>query len=272
MIKKTLYSTLLSFLLINAATAFSPASNNHDNPDEPVAYVAMIKPKQEKKLAAVIIQYNKGMAAAFEKHNIKNLQMFTESVGGKFVLLATYDAPRGSDYAQSWAEAAKDAVAGPWLEKVNHHVSPHPRVAGTEHKWVRCETICKIRPDRIKASKDAKKNPPTWHAAITGLRKKKEAEYRTLHQTVWPGVIDAIGNAGITRFDIFLTELGDEVFIFYLFEHTGSDFDAEMKSIANDPSTQRWWSFTDACQKPLPAAAARKEIWEPMEPLKHLNN
>lgn len=49
-----------------------------------------------------------------------------------------------------------------------------------------------------------------------------------------------------------------------LAEYTGRDFDADMKKMAADPETQRWWRETDPCQLPLPDAAAKDKIWADM--------
>lgn len=256
---------------MNVAVAFSPSSTV-TNQSGPVAMVALIKPKMESKMADVLETYDEEKSAVFLKHSIKNLRFFTESIGERRVVICTYDIPMGTDPDQCWAGVHKDEGTAAWLKKINYCITAHPRVAGSSEKWVRCETICKIRPlvpARVMAPSSVQ---PTWHAAITELKKEKEAEYRTLHQTVWPGVIDAIGNSGIPRFDIFLTELGDQVFIFYLFEHKGKNFKNQMAGMARDPSTRRWWSFTDKCQQPLPSAARRKEIWEPMETVESLND
>ncbi len=36
------------------------------------------------------------------------------------------------------------------------------------------------------------------------------------------------------------------------FEYPSVDFASDIKSIADDPETQKWWRETDACQIPLP--------------------
>jgi hypothetical protein len=48
-------------------------------------------------------------------------------------------------------------------------------------------------------------------------------------------------------------------------EYTGDDFEGDMKKMAADPETQRWWKETDPCQIPLPDAAAKKKTWSDME-------
>ncbi len=37
------------------------------------------------------------------------------------------------------------------------------------------------------------------------------------------------------------------------FEYHGSDYVADMRKMAADPETQRWWSIMDPMQQPLPA-------------------
>jgi L-rhamnose mutarotase len=36
------------------------------------------------------------------------------------------------------------------------------------------------------------------------------------------------------------------------FEYHGSDYEADMRKMAADPETQRWWSIMDPMQQPLP--------------------
>jgi L-rhamnose mutarotase len=59
--------------------------------------------------------------------------------------------------------------------------------------------------------------------------------------------------------------------LFSYFEYTGKDFDGDMKKMAADSATQRWWKETDPCQQPLPDAAAKKQIWSSMEEVFHQN-
>jgi L-rhamnose mutarotase len=100
---------------------------------------------------------------------------------------------------------------------------------------------------------------------MTGLRPEKEADYRNFHSHVWPGVISAIGDSGIPRFDLYLIEFGDALYLVYSFDYRGTDFDGDMAKMAANPVNKRWWKFTDACQSPLPQT--KKGIWEPMEPV-----
>jgi len=110
---------------------------------------------------------------------------------------------------------------------------------------------------------------PKRYAMVTGLRPEKEARYRELHANTWPGVLKKIEDCNIRNFSIHRSEIAGKPYLFAYFEYHGQDFDADMKKMAADPETQRWWKETDPCQKPLPPAAAKGEIWTMAEEVFH---
>ena len=99
------------------------------------------------------------------------------------------------------------------------------------------------------------------YAWVTGLNPEKAAYYRDLHAHPWPGVNRMIKECHIQNFSIHEKEIGGQLYLFAYLEYTGSDFAADMKKMAADPETQRWWKETDPCQIPLPDAAAQGKIW-----------
>jgi len=103
------------------------------------------------------------------------------------------------------------------------------------------------------------------HAAVIRLRPEKEAEYRALHAEVWPGVLDMLKRAHIGNYSIFLRD----GLLFSYMEYTGDDYAADMAAIAADPTTRKWWTYTDPCQQPVDSAA-QGEWWAPMEEVFHL--
>ena len=64
----------------------------------------------------------------------------------------------------------------------------------------------------------------------------------------------------IKNFSIHECEIRGRLYLFAYLEYTGTDFEADMKQMAADPETQRWWRETEPCQEPLPDAAAKGEI------------
>jgi L-rhamnose mutarotase len=107
----------------------------------------------------------------------------------------------------------------------------------------------------------ATSKPPQRYAWVTGLKPDQAAHYEDLHAHVWPGVNKMIKSCHIQNFSIHERELNGELYLFAYLEYTGTDFDADMKRMANDPETRRWWKETDPCQSPLPDAAAKGKIW-----------
>ncbi len=112
--------------------------------------------------------------------------------------------------------------------------------------------------------------PPKRYAWITGLKPEKAASYRQLHANPWPGVNRMLKECHIQNFSIHEREIDGKLYLFAYLEYTGADFEADMKRMAADPETQRWWKETDPCQSPLPDAAARGKIWADMKELYHL--
>ena len=111
----------------------------------------------------------------------------------------------------------------------------------------------------------ASPSPPRRFASVTGLRPEKAARYRELHGKPWPGVIAKLKECGIRNYSIHVKEIDGKPYLFSYFEYTGRDFPADMKKMADDPETGRWWKETDPCQAPLPDAAAKGKIWSDAE-------
>ena len=107
----------------------------------------------------------------------------------------------------------------------------------------------------------ASPRPPQRYAWVTGLKPDQAAHYEELHAHVWPGVAKTIKACHIQNFSIHEREIDGRLYLFAYLEYTGTNFDADMKRMAGDPETQRWWKETDPCQLPLPDAAAKGKIW-----------
>lgn len=124
------------------------------------------------------------------------------------------------------------------------------------------------------------KQPPTKVSAqqpvkrfgmVTRLKPGNVNYYKQLHAAVWPGISKKIKECNIQNYSIYLKEINGQYFLFSYFEYAGTDFDADMKKMAADSTTQRWWKETDPTQMPLPEAAAKNEIWTPIEEIFHAN-
>ena len=103
-------------------------------------------------------------------------------------------------------------------------------------------------------------------ASVIRLRPEKEAEYRALHEKVWPEVLATLRENGITNYSIFLRD-GT---LFSYFEFRGADYEETAARIANDETTREWWKLTDPCQQPVDSAL-EGVWWAPAEELFHLD-
>lgn len=125
---------------------------------------------------------------------------------------------------------------------------------------------CRQHPsaETITARKDSSTHIQRF-GMVTGLKKEKMEYYKQLHAAAWPAVQHKISECNIRNYSIYMKEIKGELFLFSYFEYTGTDFDGDMKKMAADTATRRWWRETDPCQQPLPDAAAKNKIWSPME-------
>jgi L-rhamnose mutarotase len=108
------------------------------------------------------------------------------------------------------------------------------------------------------------------HAWVTGLKPEKATYYRKLHADPWPSVNQMLKECHIRNFSIYERDIAGKTYLFAYLEYTGKDFDADMKKMAADPETQRWWKETDPCQSPLPDALKAGKIWADTKEIYHL--
>ena len=106
---------------------------------------------------------------------------------------------------------------------------------------------------------------------VTGIKPEKIEYYKQLHAKAWPAVLKKLTECNIQNYSIYLQKIDDKYFLFSYFEYTGTDFDKDMKKMADDKTTQLWWKETDPTQIPLPEAASKKQIWTNMEEVFHTN-
>jgi L-rhamnose mutarotase len=85
------------------------------------------------------------------------------------------------------------------------------------------------------------------YAQIIQLLPQFREEYIRYHENVWPTVLATIEACNIRNYSIFL--YGDLLMAY--FEYHGEDFEADMRRMAADPETQRWWSIMDPMQEPV---------------------
>ena len=102
------------------------------------------------------------------------------------------------------------------------------------------------------------------YGQLIGLKPEHYDEYVKAHADVWPGVLVKITECNIRNYSIF--HRNGQLFAY--FEYVGDDFDADMKRMADDVDTQRWWDWMMPMQEPL-ADRAEGEWWTDMQEVFH---
>lgn len=125
--------------------------------------------------------------------------------------------------------------------------------------WHQMEWINHIRGDRSAGK------PTQRVGIICEIRPEKEGDYRALHQSVWPGVVDQVVRGRIRDLGVFLIPFQGRLLEVLYLDYMGNDGPADDAANKKDLTNQRWWRHTDACQRPLPDVAGG--IWSGMEML-----
>jgi L-rhamnose mutarotase len=93
-------------------------------------------------------------------------------------------------------------------------------------------------------------------ASVIRLQPDAIEAYEALHTDVWPAVLRQIRSSGIRNYSIF--RYGNQLISY--FEYVGDDYEADMRAMAADPETQRWWQLCEPMQQPV-AERVATEWW-----------
>ncbi|MDQ1913596.1 L-rhamnose mutarotase [Paenibacillus sp. GD4] len=102
------------------------------------------------------------------------------------------------------------------------------------------------------------------YGSVIKVREEKLEEYKRLHASVWPGVLNMIHACNIRNYSIYYKD----GYLFSYFEYHGENYEADMAKMAADPETRRWWELCDPCQEPL-ETRKEGEWWAEMEEVFH---
>ena len=105
--------------------------------------------------------------------------------------------------------------------------------------------------------------------SVIELIPEKAAEYRRLHDEIWPDVLAMIRACHLQNYSIFQRRLPDgKLYLFSYYEYVGKDYAADMAKMAADPTTQKWWDVCKPCHAPL-ADRTEGEWWAGMDEVFH---
>lgn len=106
------------------------------------------------------------------------------------------------------------------------------------------------------------------YGSVIGLDPAQMAEYKRIHAAVWPDVLKQIRASNIRNYSIFLRVPENLLFSYY--EYVGTDHEADMARMAEDPRTQEWWAVCKPMQKPLDTRADG-EWWASTQEVFHVD-
>jgi L-rhamnose mutarotase len=104
------------------------------------------------------------------------------------------------------------------------------------------------------------------YGQVLKLRAEHRDDYVHHHAAVWPDVLAQIQRSNIRNYSIYLRD----GILFAYFEYIGTDFDADMRAMAADPATQRWWALMEPMQEKWPTATPQ-EWWSTMSEVFHVD-
>jgi len=85
------------------------------------------------------------------------------------------------------------------------------------------------------------------YGSVIKIKQDKLEEYKKLHKNIWPEVARVITKCNIKNYSIF----HKDVYLFSYFEYVGKNYESDMKKMAADPTTQKWWDICKPMQIPL---------------------
>jgi len=245
---------LVSFCTATMIYGFSPYENYLlSGGQKHVMLTAIVKKDKIKELKTALTELKK--SNSFAKFAITNLSFYTQELQKKEFVFVYFDY-NGKKYLN----AASDFESTPETAALKECIEPLPLANDRGNIWLQLEWINFINGAELKGK------PSSRFAMITRVKPEKEKQYRILHQTTWPGIVDWMTRKGYHNFSIYLAYIGDEIYEFFYTETIQQDKQATtIKNLENDKICKRWWGNTDPCQNPLPGADG---VWLMMKGIK----
>lgn len=101
---------------------------------------------------------------------------------------------------------------------------------------------------------------------VIGIKSDRISAYEALHAASNAGVRDLLTKYHMRNFSIFIHQLDDgKYYLFGYYEYTGTDYKADMATLATEPRNQKWLSVTDPMQIPL----SSEKSWAKMQQIYH---
>jgi len=221
-----------------------------------VGLIALVRQGGEAALSDRMKKAPANLSTRLAALRISNVNVFMKTIGEQTYLF-TFLEYQGTAVAE--VESIPSMLGGDeWFATLSEHLEAHPRAAAAGRLWLRMEFMNAIGPT---LPLPAGARPLARLGLMSSLKPECELTYRTLHQTNWPGVIDQMGRSHYRYWISFMVEFGNGLLLFTYCEYVGTDKATDDAAMAADPVTQRWWTHTEPCLKPL---VPGNGSWTPM--------
>ncbi|HEY3761519.1 MAG TPA: L-rhamnose mutarotase [Verrucomicrobiae bacterium] len=228
-----------------------------------IAIMAGIKPGMQDKCRDLCARPVPGMLEAMKAACLHNSSIYLKKIADpdQFILFG-YAEYGGGNYQEDMARLSLHPVYIQWRKDCDTCLAAD----SSNQPWIELEPLFFT----MGAADIASASPRCARIGmITGLKGEMEMEYRALHASVWPGVLQGIKDNNLWNYSIYLGEIGGKLYLLSYQEYVGADKAADDTRSRDLKINQRWWKLTDVCQEPLPDAAALKRIWSGMDEIYH---
>ncbi|NDJ52214.1 MAG: L-rhamnose mutarotase [Chloroflexi bacterium] len=104
------------------------------------------------------------------------------------------------------------------------------------------------------------------------VRLKPDAfdEYKRLHDSIWPELVDAMRAANLHNSTIF--HHANMLFMYY--EYWGEDLEADLARVSESPQSREWAQLTNALQMSLDGRTTDDpddDLWTPLAEIFHID-
>ncbi|ATY61057.1 DUF718 domain protein [Cordyceps militaris CM01] len=106
---------------------------------------------------------------------------------------------------------------------------------------------------------------------VIRLRKDCVEQYKACHANAWPEVLKQIKDSNIKEYSIWHDDKNG--LLFASMKYVGSDFEGDMRRMAENPTVREWWKMTDSYQESLVDGAVSSESgewWKTLEEVFYL--
>ncbi len=231
--------------------------------------LAQIKPGQVEKYKNLHTGIWPEVVAQLKKYHFQNYSIYMKELQpGQDPYLFSFFEYTGKDFDGDMAKMMENPTVRKWEDIAGGQCLKDTSLDGKGLWWIEMEEVFFMDGDTQTKVDPSQVERYGW---VIGLRPEMVESYKLIHKYPWPPVLDALVEAKVRNYPIYLQQIDDKPFLFGYFEYVGDNFAGDMAGCDGDPASKAWMKFTDdACQVPVPTRA-EGEWWASMEEVFHMD-